>query len=209
MADMDFLKDCTCVFDPNSAIARREMMATKPIYQFKVTLRGIRPPIWRRFQVDPDMTFYKFHRILQEVMGWADGHLHAFDLSGLIVSDAETLANTWEDGVNERRARLPQYIRREGQKLRYEYDFGDSWDHDVVLEKILPAEADVHYPRCLKGKRACPPEDCGGVWGYAHLLEVLADETHPEHEMYQEWVGGDLDPEEFDLAAINAALARM
>lgn len=102
--------------------------------------------------------------------------------------------------------RLPQYIRKEGQKLRYEYDFGDGWEHELLLEKILPAEADVHYPRCLKGKRACPPEDCGGVWGYADLLEAMVDESHPEREMYLEWLGGGLDPEAFDLTEINEIL---
>lgn len=184
-------------------------MKTKTIYQFKVTLRGTRPPIWRRFQVDSDITFYELHRVLQEVMGWYDAHLHLFDVGRLVITDAETLADVWEDGVNEQRANLQKYVAREGQKFRYEYDFGDSWGHDVVLEKILPAEPNVHYPRCLKGKRACPPEDCGGVWGYAEVLEALADETHPEHEMYLEWLGGDLDPEEFDLAEINKILQKM
>ena len=139
-------------------------------------------------------------------MGWYDAHLHLFDLGGLIVTDAETLAEVWEDGVDEQRARLPQFVRQVGQKLRYEYDFGDGWEHELLLEKILSAEADVHYPCCLKGKRACPPEDCGGVWGYADLLEAMADESHPEHEMYLEWLGDELDSEAFDLAEINETL---
>jgi hypothetical protein len=184
-------------------------MAAKTVYQFKVTLKGIRPPIWRRFQIHSDITFYELHRVVQEVMGWYDGHLHLFDLGGMLVTDAETLAEGWDDGVDERHARLPKYVRQEGQKIRYEYDFGDSWDHELLLEKILPAEPTVFYPRCLKGKRACPPEDCGGVWGYAELLEALADKEHPEHEMYSEWIGDDLDPEEFDLAEINEILQGM
>jgi len=139
-------------------------------------------------------------------MGWYDGHLHLFDLGGMIVTDAETLTEVWEDGVDEQRARLPQFVRQAGQKLRYEYDFGDGWEHELLLEKILPVEADVHYPCCLKGKRACPPEDCGGVWGYADLLEAIADESHPEHEMYLEWLGGEVNPEAFDLAEINEVL---
>lgn len=181
-------------------------MTTQTVYQFKITLEGIRPPIWRRFQVQSDITFYELHRVLQAVMGWYNAHLHLFDLGGLIVTDAETLAESWEDGVDEQQARLPQYVRQEGQKLRYEYDFGDSWEHELLLEKILPAEASVRYPRCLEGKRACPPEDCGGVWGYADLLEAMADESHPEREMYLEWLGGELDPEAFDLAEINEIL---
>ena len=181
-------------------------MTTKKVCQFKVTLRGIRPPIWRRFQVYSDITFYELHRILQEVMGWYDGHLHSFDVGGIFVTDAETLAEVWEDGVDEERVRLKKYLTREGQKIRYVYDFGDNWEHDVVLEKILSAEPNVHYPLCLKGKRACPPEDCGGIWGYADLLEALADPAHPEHEMYLEWLGEDLDPEAFDLAEVNEIL---
>lgn len=183
-------------------------MAGKKVYQFKVTLQGIRPPIWRRFQVLSDITFYQLHRVIQEVMGWADYHLHLFDMGGLVVTDAETLAEVWEDGINERQ-RMDKYLNREGQKLRYEYDFGDSWEHDLLLEKILPVESGVNYPRCLKGKRACPPEDCGGIWGYMMLLEAMADENHPEREEYLDWLGEEIDPEEFDLEGINRELARL
>jgi len=182
---------------------------TKKVYQFKVTLQGMRPPIWRRFQVYNDITFYEFHRILQEVMGWYNAHLHAFDLGGWQITDPETLAEGWYDGEDECKARLNKHIKQEKQKFRYEYDFGDSWDHDVLLEKILPVEANIHYPRCLKGKRACPPEDCGGVWGYANLLKIMADETNPEREEFLDWLDGEIDPEEFDLKEINAQLARM
>jgi len=178
---------------------------SRKIYQFKVTLRGLRPPIWRRFQVHDDLTFYQFHRVLQGVMGWYDGHLHAFDVGGWQITDKETLDEGWSDGEDERKAKLNKFVRQEGQKFRYEYDFGDSWDHDILLEKILPVEAGVFYPRCLKGKRACPPEDCGGVWGYEELLEALSDENHPEHEEYNDWIG-EIDPEEFDLEAINDIL---
>ena len=184
-------------------------MAEKQIYQFKVTLRGIRPPIWRGFQVTDHLTFYQLHRVLQEVMGWYDGHLHAFDLNGFQITDAETLAEGWNDGEDERKATVKKHVHRKGQKFRYEYDFGDSWDHEVLLEKVLPVEADAHYPRCLKGKRACPPEDCGGIWGYEDLLKILADKKHPEYDTYFEWVGGELDPEAFDLEEINEILVQL
>jgi len=183
-------------------------VAAKKIYQFKVTLRGIRPPIWRRFQVNSDITFYKLHRIIQEVMGWADYHLHLFDMDGLIVTDAETLAEVWGEGINERQ-RIDEFLGREGQKLRYQYDFGDSWEHDLLLEKILPVESGVHYPRCIKGKRACPPEDCGGIWGYMDIIDAMANENHPEREEYLDWLGEKIDPEEFDLEDINRELARL
>ena len=182
----------------------------KKIYQFKVTLHGIRPPIWRRFQVYDNLTFYEFHHVIQTVMmGWHGGHLHSFDVGGLQITDAETLSMGWGDGEDENNARLNQYVLHEKQKLRYEYDFGDGWEHQLLLEKILPVEADTHYPRCLKGKRNCPPEDCGGVWGYATMLEALADKNHSEHKMYAEWVGDDFDAEEFDLEWINELLEEM
>ncbi|MCP4357966.1 MAG: plasmid pRiA4b ORF-3 family protein [Chloroflexi bacterium] len=184
-------------------------MAAKKVYQFKVTLKGIRPPIWRRFQVVDNITFYELHHILQEVMGWYNAHLHQFDLGGLILADAEILAEIWEDGVDEQKSRLNEFVGQEGQKLSYEYDFGDSWEHILLLEKILPTETNIHYPCCLKGKRACPPEDCGGVWGYAELLEALANKDHPEHETYLDWLGDDLDPEAFDLDGINGILQDM
>ena len=177
------------------------------IYQFKVTLRGIRPPIWRRFQVYDDLTFYQLHRVLQEVMGWYDSHLHLFDFHGWQITDAETLAEGWNDGEDGQKVKLKKHFTAEGQKCRYEYDFVDGWEHELLLEKILPVEPGVFYPRCLKGKRACPPEDCGGVWGYADLLEALAKADHPGREDYLEWLGDDFDPEEFDLEAINASLA--
>ena len=183
-------------------------MAQKQIYQLKVTLQGSRPPIWRRFQVTDDLTFFQLHGVLQKVMGWYDCHLHLFDLNGWQITDAQTLAEGWNDGEDEQKTKLKKYLKQEGQKFLYEYDFGDSWEHQLLLEKILPVKPDVHYPRCLKGKRACPPEDCGGVWGYDSLLEILADKQHPEHATYSEWMDGEFDPEEFDLEEVNKRLAQ-
>jgi hypothetical protein len=181
-------------------------MASETIYKFKVTLRGILPPIWRRFQVKSDSTFSGLHWVLQTVMGWDNSHLHVFDLRGQIIGDPAMLEDVEEDAANEWRVRLDQYLVRKGQKFRYEYDFGDSWDHDLVLEKILPVEAGASYPRCLAGERAGPPEDCGGIWGYSRLLQALADEADPDHEMYLEWVGEEMDPEHFDLETVNRLL---
>jgi hypothetical protein len=181
-------------------------MKQPAIYQFKITLRHIRPPIWRRFQVYDTLTFYQLHEVVQKVMDWGNYHLHLFDFNGWQITDAETLADGWGDGEDEQKAKLKNFFEAEGQKCRYEYDFGDDWQHDLLLEKILPAEPGVSYPRCLKGKRACPPEDCGGVWGYAEILEALADPDHPDRDHYLELTGDDFDPEAFDLDAINAAL---
>jgi hypothetical protein len=180
-------------------------MANKsPIYQFKITLKGIRPPIWRRFQVKSAITFRQLHEIIQTVMGWYNYHLYNFDVGFENFTDTETAAEL--GSKNATRHKIDRYIRHEGEKALYEYDFGDSWEHELLLEKIVPAEPGVHYPRCLKGKRNCPPEDCGGPWGYANMLEALADPNHPEFEMYQEWLGDEFDPEEFSLEDINEML---
>jgi hypothetical protein len=175
---------------------------SSPIYQLKITLRGSRPPIWRRVQVSSDVTLAKLHKIIQVAMGWGEEHLHVFDVGGISYGEPDPEL----EFENERRIRLNEVAPREKSKFRYEYDFGDSWEHEILVEKRLPAEPGVHYPRCIKGIRACPPEDCGGVWGYANLLETIQDPTNPEYEDMREWVGEDFDPEAFDLEAANHAL---
>ena len=175
-----------------------------PIYQLKITLRGSKPPIWRRVQVPGDITLYKLHQVIQVAMGWDDEHLHQFTADGIDYGES---APEWGMEVkSERRAHLNQVAPAEKARFTYEYDFGDSWDHEILVEKILPPEAGVHYPNCIKGKRACPPEDCGGIWGYEELVAAIRDPEHPEHEEMLEWVGEDFDPEEFDLEEINAEL---
>jgi len=105
--------------------------------------------------------------------------------------------------------RLRQIVQRPKDKFIYEYDFGDGWTHEVVVEPFLPAESSVHYPRCLSGRRQCPPEDVGGVGGYAHFLQAIQDEAHPEHDEYLAWIGGPFDPDAFDVEAVNHALKRI
>ncbi len=178
--------------------------ANEPIYQLKVTLKGIRPPIWRRVQVPSNINLGKLHRILQVVMGWTDSHLHQFIVGGTFYGEPDPDFDM--DTKNERTAKLRQIAPGEKSRFIYEYDFGDSWEHDILVEKILPPEQGVRYPVCLTGKRACPPEDCGGIWGYAQLLETLQNPDDPEHEDMLEWVGGEFDPEAFDLDEINQGL---
>jgi hypothetical protein len=135
------------------------------IYQFKVTLKEIQPPIWRRFEVHSDITFRELHKTLQVVMGWWNYHLHLFQIGPLIITDRETLAEWSADGIPDEIARLNKFVAQAGATFSYEYDFGDSWEHELLLEKIVPVDETAVYPRCLAGERACPPEDCGGVWG--------------------------------------------
>lgn len=173
------------------------------IYQIKVTLRHSHPPIWRRIEVPADTKLGKLHRILQTSMGWTDSHLHAFRVKGETygVPDPE-----YPDDVgNERNVRLDQIVC-EGQTVIYEYDFGDGWEHELQVEKVVSAESGIRYPRCLAGKRACPPEDCGGVPGYEHLLEILGNPKNEEYKEMRDWLGYDLDPEVFDLNEVNRAL---
>ena len=175
------------------------------IYQMKVTLNEIKPPIWRRIQVRSDTTLSKLHRIIQEIMGWYDCHLHQFIICGMPYSTP--LEDDFFDAEDERKVKLNQVVSEEGEKFVYEYDFGDSWEHIIKVEKILPLEAGKHYPVCLKGKRACPPEDCGGVYGYYDFLEAVQDPEHPDHEEMLDWVGeGEFDPEAFNLDDLNKKL---
>jgi hypothetical protein len=186
-------------------------MTRKPalIYQIKVTLDGIRPPVWRRIQVSGDTTLLNIHHVLQVVMGWQDYHLHQFMIEG--VTYADPAYDDWGDwGIEpEEGYSLSQLVPSEGFRFHYEYDFGDGWGHTLLVEKIAPAEKGIHYPICLKGRRSCPPEDVGGVWGYESFLQIIGDPGHPEHDEYLEWVGGTFDPEAFDLEAANAGLRRM
>jgi hypothetical protein len=177
------------------------------LYQLKVTLRDSKPPIWRRIQVTSDIRLSTLHRVLQVVMGWEGAHLHQFLAHG--VSYGTPHPDFGFEVKNEQQVSLQQVVSRVKDKLIYEYDFGDSWEHELLVEKILPLEEGKRYPVCLTGKRACPPEDCGGVWGYISFLEALHDPEHPEHEEMLEWIGGEFDPEAFDLDEVNVALQRL
>ncbi len=177
------------------------------IYQLKITLRDSHPPLWRRVLVRDDTTLAKLNFIIQIAMGWSNSHLHDFTILGERYSEPSP-----EDGEpvkDERRYKLNQFVTGAKFKFAYQYDFGDSWDHAVVVEKILPPDPGVRYPVCVAGKHACPPEDVGGVWGYAGFLEALADPNHAEHENYWEWIGGEFDPEAFDLEGVNTLLKQI
>lgn len=174
------------------------------MYQIKVTLKHFRPPIWRRIEVISDMTLKDLHHIIQDAMGWEDCHLHQFTIMGVFYGPPEP--DSFSDTENENRVKLSKVVTKEKAKFAYEYDFGDSWEHEILVEKILPVDQEKKYPVCTGGKRACPPEDIGGVWGYAEFLEAIHDPAHPEHEDMTEWIGGDFDPEAFDMKEVNKYL---
>jgi hypothetical protein len=173
------------------------------VYQLKITLRDIKPPIWRRVQVK-DCTLSQLHNIIQTCMGWDGYHLHSFEIGGEQYSEPDP------DGMmeteDERKVKLSQVVAGGIKKFTYTYDFGDNWEHVIQVEKTLEAEAGVRYSRCIIGKRACPPEDCGGPWGYAEFLEAIRDPKHERHEELLEWVGGEFDPEKLDIEAVNEEL---
>ncbi len=149
---------------------------TETVHRLKVTLRHVKPPVWRRIEVGSAVTLGDLVRVLEAAMGWWGYHLHSFTVAGREygVPDPD-----WQpDFIDEADHRLGQVLPVAGSKMRWDYDFGDGWEHDVLVEAIRPAEPGVDYPVCIKGRRACPPEDCGGPWGYSDLLEALADPYH-------------------------------
>jgi Plasmid pRiA4b ORF-3-like protein len=177
------------------------------IYQLKVTLKGSRPPIWRRLLVRADTRLSRLHEILQVAMGWYDAHLHEFAVGPRCIGVPRR--DSWVEVEDERRVRLSDVAPGERARFTYQYDFGDSWDHAIVVEKVLPPAEGADRPTCLAGRCAAPPEDVGGVWRYGIFLDAIRDPAHPEHDELLEWVGGAFDPEALDLDGINAALRRL
>ena len=184
-----------------------------PVYQIKVGLRGARPPIWRRLEVPADISLARLHTVIQIAFGWDDSHLHVFETPyGSFGSPDADLGHRSETSVT-----LEQVAPAANSKLRYTYDFGDDWEHDILVEKVfdyemtLDHEMTTAYPRCTGGRRAAPPDDCGGIWGYAELVEVLNDPADQEHKDRLEWLGLDdaaeFDPDRFDAEAITRTLS--
>jgi len=169
---------------------------TRTVHQLKVTLREVKPPVWRRIVVESDLTLGELYPVLQAAMGWMGGHLHLFDVGGTRYGIPDPEWGITE--LDENRFRLDDVLPKVGMKMRWDYDFGDGWEHDVVVEAISMPERGVEYPLCLAGRRACPPEDCGGPWGYDELLHALAHPDDPEHEELREWAPVDFDPAFFD-----------
>ncbi len=165
------------------------------VHQLKVTIVGTKPPVWRRVVVPSNISLAELHEVVQAAFGWWGYHLHEFDIGGVRygIDDDEG----WEPPEDERRARLDK-LAASGLSFTYTYDFGDDWRHKIVVEKVVPADPSATYPACTGGRRARPPEDCGGVWGYERLLAVLADHADEEHASMLEWVGGAFDPDGFD-----------
>lgn len=176
------------------------------VYQFKITLKGIRPPIWRRIQVPETYTFWDLHVAIQDAMGWLDCHLHEFEMvnpsTGSNVSIGIPDENFGREVLPGWKQKIADYFSMENKQADYVYDFGDNWLHKIRLKTILPRQENINYPNCIKGKRACPPEDCGGTWGYEEFLEIIKTPNHEKHEEILEWIGGEFDSEHFDVREV-------
>ena len=191
---------------PKTTKTMRVPPAKKAI-QFKVALRYIRPPIWRRVVLPDNFTLGRLHDVIQSTMGWYDCHLHAFRFGDVHYTSQDASQMGEMDMENEETVFLGQVVTRAKQKFMYEYDFGDSWEHEIVVEKMLPFDPQAKYPVCLAGARACPPEDCGSFPGYCGILEALkAPKKTAEQRELLEWLEDGYDPERFDLEVVNRRL---
>jgi len=178
------------------------------VYQFKIALKGTKPQVWRRIQVPETYTFWDLHVAIQDVMGWEDCHLHEFEIVGSSTGVKTSIGIPDEEFGLDReilpgwKQKIADWFSMENRLADYRYDFGDNWEHKLRLEKILHRERNINYPICIKGERACPPEDCGGIWGYEDFLEIIKNPNHEEHEKMLEWIGGEFDPEHFDVKEV-------
>ena len=178
------------------------------VYQFKITLWDTKPPIWRRIQVPETYTFWDLHVAIQDAMGWFDCHLHEFVFVNPSTRIETSIGIPDEQFGDERevlagwKQKIADWFSLENSKADYVYDFGDNWEHILKLEKILPRESNVRYPICVTGRLACPPEDCGGVWGYEELLEIISNPEHDEYEDMMEWIDHEFDPKHFNAKEV-------
>ncbi len=180
------------------------------LYQIKIQLTKIKPPIWHRVVIPSDMLLSDLHNVLQTVMGWTNSHLHQFVKDETFYLPKMEDDWTWDDmnNVDYKRRKVSGLLKKENDQIIYEYDFGDSWEHSIVLEKITDNPRGRKQPVCLEGKRNCPPEDCGGPYGYADFLKILTNPDHEEHEDYIAWLGQEFDPEYFTPEEVNTLLKR-
>jgi hypothetical protein len=179
-----------------------------PLCEIKITLRDTEPEPWRRIRVRADIPLDRLHMIIQHAMGWTNSHLHEFEVRnrrfGMMLDDDFAM----DPPEDERKVRLWDVA---GPRMRfvYRYDFGDGWEHEIKVEKLIEPGSGLSTPMCLAGEFACPPEDCGGPWAYNDMLATLAGPPSEERTHFLEWLGADFDPTAFNLNAVNKRLARI
>ena len=173
----------------------------REVYKLDIRLNDIEPPIFRKVLVSNDVDLSTLHHILQITMGWNDTHLHQY-----LIDDKRygTPDPDFDDGTMEESSiKLRTAVKRPGDKMIYEYDFGDGWEHTITLEEILPYTHDIKLPQCISGERSCPPEDVGGAYAYQEFLEGYLNSSHPDHSNLIQWAGEYFEPEFFDIVEVN------
>ncbi len=180
----------------------------KQIYQVKISLSGFKPSIWRRILVPSNLKLSDFHKVIQTAMGWENYHLHQFVKNKTYFSKQMPNDIFWDDSsdTDYGNMKVCDLLTKEKEKVVYEYDFGDGWEHNIVLEKILPGEEEFKRAVCLDGKMHGPPEDCGGIYGYANMLEIIKNPDHEEYGRYVDWLEEEFDQEYFNLEEVNKML---
>ncbi|MFJ6197021.1 plasmid pRiA4b ORF-3 family protein [Micromonospora sp. NPDC092111] len=177
----------------------------RQIFELKVSLTGVRPSVWRRVLVPGGFTLDRLHRVVQHAMGWRDCHLHSFEIDGVQYGEPDPGGElSLRDELDTRL----DAVAGKGDRFGYLYDFGDWWEHDLMVEDVLAADPDERYPCCPDGARACPPEGVGGPTGQSLLLAALADPGHPEHATMRDWAGPGYDPTAFDPGRATTLLRR-
>ena len=178
------------------------------IIQLKITLQDTKPPIWRQILVDKSATFSELHHIIQIAMGWQNCHLFEFNINGnKIAAPNKEIDMGYEvKSMDASTLTLGSVIKSTGERFEYEYDFGDGWEHWILVEKFLPRDKNTRYQLCIDGKLNCPPEDCGGTYGFYNMLKIIKSKKHPEHKEMLEWLGGTYDKEHFDVESVNEEL---
>lgn len=173
------------------------------IYQVKVTLQNIEPPIWRRLLIPADLFLHDFHKVLQTAMGWENQHLHLFLKGKRMYGIADDEWSNDKGFQDYTPVRVNDLLRKPGDEMVYQYDLGDNWRHSIELEEITKPEPLEYYPMCTEGARECPPEDCGGPYGYQDMLAAVNNPSDPQHQFYKEMYPEGLDPEFFDKEEVN------
>lgn len=182
--------------------SRPESASPARIVRLRIVLQEVEPPVWRRIEVPATITLIQLSEVLLVTMGWIGYHLYEYRFDGQAYGDPDPEYDR-SDLKDIRRVRLERVLPKAGGMFEFRYDFGDGWRHDITVEAIEPRQRRVIYPRVIDGERACPPEDVGGPWGYANFLAAIADTTHESHEEMLDWVGGEFDPDWFDLEGVN------
>ncbi len=178
------------------------------VFQIQIILRGSKPKIWRRMLIPSDLPLSDFHEVIQTSMGWQDSHLHQFEKNNIYY----TMKIEGDDFYDNKKKKdykdlvVSDLLTKKHDRITYEYDSEDRWEHDIFLEEIVPSDSQTKYPLCIEGKMSCPPEDCGGIQGYHDILVIIKNPEHIYYENYKDWLDEDFDPEYFDLEEVNRRL---